>query len=225
MYYGRSQTGGWNIFARELQNVLRGHNLNLSMLDDRVGIDPEKVRRLAQSLQSPKSFPVLTVDEMDQLITALNLAEDEILRLHAALLAASIERTLMDRINHDDALLATNQIFPTILQALQDEADGNAGLGNTRGDIGGFYPKDFDAAFASTIAYIDDGDRALQMSYNMSDPGRQKQYAQSAYTNYEDASTQLNQMPRNLQGIELWKNLQREAQRGKVAASKRLADL
>lgn len=224
MYYGRSQTSGENIFARELQNVLRRHNLDLSRLDDRVGIHPEKVRRLVQSLSGPKSFPVLNVEEMDQLIAILNLSEDEIIHLRAAVLAASVERTLMDRINQDDALQGANQIFPIILHALEEESEGNEGLGNTRGDVGGVYNDDSDSTFAAAIESVDDGDRALRMSYDMSNSKRQKHYAQSAYNAYEEALTQLNLLPHNFQSVQLWKDLQQEAQRGKVAANKRLGN-
>jgi hypothetical protein len=225
MYYGRSQTNGWNIFARELQNVLRRHNLDLSRLSDRVGIHPEKVRRLVQSLSSPKSFPVLNVEEMDQLIATLNLVENEIIHLRAAALATSVERTLIDRINQDDALQGANQIFPTILRALEEESEDNEGLGNPRGDVGGVDNNGPDSIFASAIEAVDDGDRALRMSYDMSDSKRQKRYAQSAYNAYEEALTQLNLLPRNFQSVQLWKDLQQEAQRGKVAANKRLGNV
>ncbi len=224
MYYGHAQAGGWNIFARELQNVLRRYNLDLNSLNSRVGIHPEKVRRLAQSLRSPESFPVLNVDEMDRLIAVLNPAQGEIIQLRAAILATSIERTLMDRINQDDALKAADQVFPMIFQALEDEAESDEGLGNVRGDNGGVYNSGPDSAFASIFDSVDDGDRALQMGNALSDPIRRNQYAQSAYNAYEEALTQLNILPRYLQSGQTWRDLQQEAQRGKITARRRLTD-
>jgi hypothetical protein len=102
---------GWNLFARVLQDMLAEHGLGLGHLDDRTNIHPEKVRRLQRSLKVPKSFPVLNIDEMEQLITALRLNRQEKIRLRAAILATSIEETLMDRINQEDALKAAEQIF------------------------------------------------------------------------------------------------------------------
>ena len=97
---------GWNLFARVLQEILAEHGLGLGHLDDRTNIHPEKVRRLQRSLKIPKSFPVLNIDEMEQVITVFQLKRNEKTRLRAALLATSIEETLMDRINSEDALRA-----------------------------------------------------------------------------------------------------------------------
>src|SRR5690242_18013470 len=96
----------WNLFARELADILAVNHLGLGHLDDRAGIHREKVRRLIQSLSAPKSFPVLNAEEMELVIQKFQLGDEDVLRLRAALLATSIEKTLMDRINQDDALLA-----------------------------------------------------------------------------------------------------------------------
>ena len=61
--------GGWNLFASVLQEILAAHGLGLGHLDDRANIHREKVRRLQHSLKVPKSFPVLNIDEMEQVIT------------------------------------------------------------------------------------------------------------------------------------------------------------
>src|SRR5579859_204278 len=89
---------GWNLFARVLQEILVAHGVGLGHLDDRANIHPEKVRRLQRSLQAPKSFPVLNIEEMEQVITVFRLNRQEKVRLRAAILATSVEETLMDRI-------------------------------------------------------------------------------------------------------------------------------
>lgn len=88
----------WNIFARELADILARRGLRLGHLDDRAGIHREKVCRLRQSLAGPRSFPVLNPDEMDAVAATLHLATYKILHLRAAVLAAAIEEQLMERI-------------------------------------------------------------------------------------------------------------------------------
>ena len=77
------QAKRWNLFARELEDILASYNLGLGHLDDRDGIHREKVRRLIQSLRAPKSFPVLNTEEMDLLVQTLQLGDEEVLRLRA----------------------------------------------------------------------------------------------------------------------------------------------
>src|SRR5215472_5210669 len=89
----------WNIFARELENILRSHDLRLGQLDDRgIVLHPQKVWRLQQSLLSPTHFPILNPEELERLVAYLNLSKAEQDRLHAAIVATGVERTLMDRI-------------------------------------------------------------------------------------------------------------------------------
>ena len=76
--------GGWNLFASVLQEILAAHGLGLGHLDDRAHIHREKVRRLQLSLKIPKSFPVLNIDEMEQVITVFQLNRNEKIRLRAA---------------------------------------------------------------------------------------------------------------------------------------------
>ncbi len=226
MYRGQSQMNGWNIFARELQNLLRKYNLNVSQLDERVGINPEKVRRLSQSLHTPKSFPVLNVTEMELLRNTLNLPQADMMHLRAAILTTSIEKTLMDYIDQDDARHAANQLFPTILDALEEQYERSQDrLGGTRGDTGVQDDDDSDHVFASVNEALDEADRALGMSDVTSNPKRKKQFAQSAHDAYEDALQQLNQLSRDFKRLPAWKDLQQSAQQGKLAAYQQLADV
>src|SRR6266849_4279276 len=125
--------GGWNLFARVLQETLAEHGYGLGHLDDRTDMHPEKVRRLQRSLKVPKSFPILNIYEMEQVTTAFRLNWQEKIRLRAALLATSIEETLMDRIHPDDALRAAEQILPIIEQALRAHTDEMVGIGAVKG--------------------------------------------------------------------------------------------
>ena len=226
MYSRRSQINGGNIFAYELQNVLRSYNLELSLLDDHVGIHPEKVRRLIQSLHSPRSFPVLNPTEMDLLIATLNLAQADITRLHAAILTTSIERTLVDRINQDAALLATNQIFPILLHALEDESESNQGLGNTRGgpDTNAEDDSSLDEIFGQALAAIDAGEQALSLSSRMSLAKRSSQL-RLAITSFTEALQSLDRLPGDMRKRSQWRQWQQDAQRGLSSAQVLLAQL
>jgi hypothetical protein len=108
----------WNIFARELEDILAAHGFRLTHLDDRANIYSRKVSRLRDSLNKPKSFPVLNTEEMERVAVAFSLTDDEMLRLHAAILSTAIEEALMDRIDQDAALLAAEEIFPVIVNAM-----------------------------------------------------------------------------------------------------------
>src|SRR5258708_7350064 len=100
----------WNIFARELEDVLAIRRLRLSHLDDRgVVLHREKVRRLQLSLKSSKHLTTLNPEEMERLTTIMQLTDLEQKRLNAALLATAIERTLMDRVDAQTALMAADE--------------------------------------------------------------------------------------------------------------------
>jgi hypothetical protein len=226
MYYDEEQARGWNIFARELQDVLSKYGLKLEQLDDRVGIHREKVRRLVHSLKTPKSFPVLNVDEMEQLTTAVHLAEDDIARLRAALLATSIERLLMSRIKPDDALLAVEQLFPLLLQTLETESDNTSGLGNLRGgETEGTEDSGIDRVLRPVYEALDEGDNVLNLSYDSIPGTNQARYAEIALTYYQNALAALDQLPRDIRRKSQWLESQQNANRGIAASYKRMADI
>src|ERR1039457_4814831 len=86
----------WNIFARELEDILATRGLKLGHLDDRgVVFHREKVRRLQQSLKSPQHLTTLNPDEMERLTVIMQLTALEQKQLRAALLATAVEMTLM----------------------------------------------------------------------------------------------------------------------------------
>ncbi|GAC1510758.1 MAG: hypothetical protein NVS2B12_27270 [Ktedonobacteraceae bacterium] len=227
MYYRHSpQSNGWNIFARELQNVLRKYNLSLEQLESRVGIDPEKVRRLSQSSHSSKSLPILSPDEMDRLTRALNLSEDDITRLDAAILASTIQQTLAERISKNDTQHAINQLFPLILRAFNEEAESTLDFGNTRGGPDPILDDDseLDNIFVSTLTAIDNANRILLLSTNMSSVKRKAQL-QLAITFFTEALKELDKMPSNHRKTTRWQYWRQDAQQGLVSAQELLAKL
>ena len=118
----------WNIFARELRDILANHDARLGQLNDRANIHPQKVARLQHSLSVPR-FNVLTPDELERVSLVFNFTPDEVLRLRAAILTTAIEEMLMSRINHLDAYLAANQILPIMYASLVNSNHTNSGLG------------------------------------------------------------------------------------------------
>jgi hypothetical protein len=108
----------WNCFARELQAVLgiRGKTLNHL---EQAGVYREEIRRLRRSLLVHNSFPLLTPRQMEMVIFHYGLIADEVLRLRAAIVVTAIQRTLFRRISADEALEASNEIFPIVLRAMQ----------------------------------------------------------------------------------------------------------
>lgn len=122
----------WNIFARELEDILALRGIPLYALDSRAAIHREKVRRLRQSLDRPKSFPVLNPIELEQVAKTFQLSRDEIIRLRAAILAAAIEETLIERIDAQDALQAAEELFPVLLHSMRKSEDRLNGLAAIR---------------------------------------------------------------------------------------------
>ncbi len=65
----------WNIFASELECVLAAQGVRLEDLDHHLPILPEKVRLLSQSLLQPGNFPLLSYEEMEQMIQKWHLSD------------------------------------------------------------------------------------------------------------------------------------------------------
>lgn len=118
----------WNLFARELDDILAVHGYRLGHLNDRAEIHPEKVRRLQHSLRTPR-FHMLAPDEIERVCDTFGFSHDERLRLKAAILATGIEVLLMNRINQDDALAAAEQMLPALRRAVEAHDGDTGGLG------------------------------------------------------------------------------------------------
>ncbi|MBA2395036.1 MAG: hypothetical protein H0V70_20090 [Ktedonobacteraceae bacterium] len=216
----------WNLFASVLQEILATRGLGLGHLDDRAHIHREKVRRLQLSLKIPKSFPILNIDEMEHVITVFQLNRNERTRLRAALLATSIEETLMDRINPDDALKAAEQIFGIILQALQEHAHDLVGIGAIKG--GGTMASEeseIDRKLGNALTAIDHATLALHLSRNADSQVERVERAQQACDSFISALTELDKAAPALKVQAPWQVWHDEAQNGLTAAQNRLISL
>lgn len=215
----------WNIFARELEDILETRGLRLTHLDDRAAIHREKVRRLTRSLRSPKSFPVLNPEEMDRVEGAFDLSEDELLRLRAAILVTAIEETLMDRIYQDDALIAAEQLFPSVLVAMQRYRYGERGISGMRiepSDMSG--ETELDMALASAFETIDRATKALYMS-TANVQSERVRYAREAHAGFKVALDELDEVEDALKATDEWQAGHAEVSAGILMAGKRLEEL
>ena len=218
--------GGWNLFASVLQEILAAHGLGLGHLDDRANIHREKVRRLQRSLKVPKSFPVLNIDEMEQVITTFGLNRKEKIRLRAAVLATSIEETLMDRITPDDALKAAEQILGIIEQALQEHAHDLAGIGAVKGgNIMMSEESEIDRKLGNALTAIDHATIALHLSRNADSQVERVECAQQARASFMAALAELDKAAPMLKANDAWLVWHDEAQNGLTAAQNRLTSL
>lgn len=218
--------GGWNLFASVLQEVLAAHGLGLGHLDDRASIHREKVRRLQLSLKVPKSFPVLNIDEMERVIATFQLTRKEKTRLRAAILATSIEETLMDRINPDDALKAAEQILEIIEQALQAHAHDLAGIGAVKGGSSMMSEEsEIDRKLGNALTAIDHATIALHLSRNADSQVERVECAQQARASFMVALAELDRAAPILKFSDAWLVWHDEAQNGLTAAQGRLASL
>ena len=218
--------GGWNLFASVLQEILAAHGLGLGHLDDRANIHREKVRRLQRSLKVPKSFPVLNIDEMERVITTFGLNRKEKIRLRAAVLATSIEETLMDRISPDDALKAAEQILGIIEQALQEHAHDLAGIGAVKGgSIMMSEESEIDRKLGNALTAIDHATIALHLSRNADSQVERVECAQQARASFIAALAELDKAAPMLKANDAWLVWHDEAQNGLTAAQNRLVSL
>ena len=222
----KTPPGGWNLFASVLQEILAAHGLGLGHLDDRANIHREKVRRLQLSLKVPKSFPVLNIDEMERVITTFQLNRKEKTRLRAAILATSIEETLMDRINPDDALKAAEQILDIIEQALQEHAHDLAGIGAVKGGSSMTSEEsEIDRKLENALTAIDHATIALHLSRNADSQAERVECAQQARVSFMAALAELDRATPVLKLSDAWLVWHDEAQNGLAAAQSRLTSL
>ena len=122
----------WNIFARELSAVLQHHGFRLGQLNDRAHLHPQQVSRLQRSLDRLQ-FPVLSPEQLAEVVASFDLTNDEVIRLRAATLATAVQRVLMDRIPPKDALAAADQIFLLLHDVLRRNDDDSSAIGLIKG--------------------------------------------------------------------------------------------
>jgi hypothetical protein len=210
----------WNIFARELEDILALRGLKLTHLDDRANIYPRKVARLRESLHRPKSFPVLNREEMERISVAFRLNSDEILRLHAAILTAAIEKTLMDHIGQDAALLAAEQIFLVILGAIFRHGKSMFDLSTIPSEQSSEEaPRN--ESLGRALALIDLAAMALYLSDTQAHSD-QLIYAKQAYKGFKSAIKELESISQHSNKDTLWIKIMEEAKKGFDTAKKQL---
>lgn len=216
----------WNLFARELEDILATRRLSIGHLDDRVGIHREKVRRLIQSLDRPKSFPMLNTEEMERIVKGFELSDSEILHLRAAILATSIERTLMDRIGQDEALTAAEQILPIIFKAMEEQVSKDGGIGAVKGvDVISSEYDESEMALDYAKEAIDTATVALHLSRNVASHPERIRRAGEARDSYLEAASDLDEVDDEIRVMAVWQYYYVEAQKGLAAANERLAEL
>jgi hypothetical protein len=216
----------WNLFARELEDILAERGWRLGHLDDfkdLLGgplIHREKVRRLQLSLRRPKSFTVLNPDELQQVIQVLQLTAEERVRLHAALLTTAIEVMLMDRIEPQNALAAAEQILPILRQAIQAAA-GVEGLPALRGSE--HHMKDdttaLDNQFGKALDTLDRATLALHMSQSSATYLEKIEQARLARDGFQTALRLLEKADAQTRTHEDWRMWHNEAHRGRARAA------
>lgn len=216
----------WNIFARELEDILADHGLRLGQLDDRAFIHREKVRRLRKSLERPKSFPVLNPDEMDEVIAVVPLNDYEVLRLRAAILTAAIQETLVERIDPEDASIAAEQIFPTIMMAMHRRSDETVGLARMRGEGTSVDEEgEIDEVSEPALVALDRATKALHLGRDAQSDAERREQLQRAIAGFEVALRTFIAAPEATRDSAAWRTWYAEAQGGISLAGQSLQAL
>ena len=225
MYQQSVPDSGWNLFARVLQEILAVRGLGLGHLDDRAGVHPEKVRRLQRSLKTPKSFPLLTLDEMDDVIAVFKLTRQERIRLRAAILTTSIEATLMSRINVHDALIAAEQILPIIEQALYDHAGQVSGLAIARSDSQFIMGEEneIERMLEEALASLDRATLTLHLSRYGETQAERLERVRQAQSSFKLALAHFERAEDHMKQTATWQEWYQETQSGLVQTEQRLA--
>ena len=213
----------WNIFARELQDIMQARGNELGVIDDRTAIHREKVRRLQRSLLTPKRFPLLSPHDLDMLIHVFGLTGDEVIRLRAAILATSVEATLMGRIAQRDALRAAEQVFEITLESLRVE-DHALQVVRTGNEYAAQTPVDSDSgplALESALAAIDWGILSMHLAMQSNSYTQRMAYLQQARASFDFALQEID-ATEDTATEDVWRE---EARRGLGIVTAELDDL
>ena len=211
----------WNIFARELEDVLAVRDLKLGHLDDRgVVFHREKVRRLQQSLKSPGHLTTLNPEEMERLTEIMGLSDLEKLRLRAALLATAVEMTLLDRIDPEIAFMASDNVFDTLFAAMREQPNLAMAVGVRGGAMIGEIDMDTDPQYVEALDLIDRAMLAVHVSRNAVSSQAQVAHARDAFNVFTRSLELLQQCQTPHHESEGWRYWYGEADDGrKMAAS------
>jgi hypothetical protein len=199
----------WNIFARELRSVLNRRGLDLPQLENHARIHREKVLRLIQSLHSKDIFPVLNVEEMQQVISMLSLDQQEILRLQAAILTSSMQQILCLHIQPEDA----QQTAEIILQSLETQTNIQHQQNKRGGDFEAMEDNELDVMIASALEAIDTGTQKLHASMSMKSHNQRVKHALEARAIFSEAMQHLERMGITFQLQDGWQYWYSEARK------------
>lgn len=216
----------WNLFARELERVLAAHRHSLDEINPQLGIAREKARRLQQSLQAPGSLPVLTPEELEDLDMELSLRTEEWARLQAALLATAVERLLVYRLGHQQALQAAEQLLPLLDAALQERLRLEDSLGTRRGaDWEAAENIEGDLAWEGIWETLDAGTLALQLGRSVSSYRERVRALRGAERDFQEALGRLDTLDTGAKALPIWHEACQEARTGLNSVLERLDDL
>jgi hypothetical protein len=226
---GSSSGVRWNLFARELEDILAEHHLRLSQLDDAKDqygaplVHREKVRRLRRSLAVP-AFTMLNPEELDRVVEALHFSDEERIRLNAALLATGVQMMLSDRIDAPTALRAAEETFIVFQRVLQAPSAEALALAQTRGRVAmSDETTELDIRFERALDTLDRANLALHMSQSSASFTDKIERAQQAHDGFRNAIRLLEKADTPTREDEAWQLWRTEAQQGRESAAQLLA--
>lgn len=115
-----------NIFAAELEAVLRAHGTTIAALVRQpYMLDRRKVERLDASLNDVSQLPALNHGELMTIVLLLKPTPEEQLRLFAALIALGTQRLLLDYLSEPRAWEIACEVRDAAVQMLRDHRDGD----------------------------------------------------------------------------------------------------
>jgi len=207
----------WNIFARELEIVLEAHSFRLGqLLSQRIVFSSQKINRLKHSLTSSAHLTTLNPEEMERLINIMQLDDLEQKRLNAALLATAVEMTLLDRIDPHTALMAADDVFRILFDALQVQP--NVMVGVKAGTMMDEIEAIGDLAFTQALDLIDRATLTIHVSRNAGSIPARVARAHEAFDTYTQAQELLQQAQDPPHGHEDWQYWYSEARSGCASA-------
>jgi hypothetical protein len=216
----------WNIFARELEEVLAARQQSLREIGPQPGLTAGKARRLWQSLQTPGRLPVLTPEDLEDLELELSLRPQEWTRLQAALLATAIERLLIYRIGPQPALQAAEQLMPLLDAVLQERWEQEERLGARRSpDWEAIEGTEEDLTWEVIWGRLDAATLALQLGCSVSSYRERVRALKEAREVFLEALGLLDDLGASIKALPIWEEAYQEARRGLDSALERLDDL
>lgn len=214
-----SSSSHWNIFVRELEAILTRRGLRLSHLDDRgIVLHREKVRRLQQSRKSPRHLTTLNPDEIERLIRTMQLTDLEQKQLRAALLATAVEMILMDRIDPQTALMASDDVFHILFAAMKAQPDMVMTTSVKAAVVSDDSETYGDELFTQALDLVDRAILAIHVSKHAASPQAQVIHAREAFETFTRSLALFQQCQAPSFESEAWRYWYNEATNGQKLA-------